>query len=88
MNREHRLRKHLLGAADDAFQHQLVRVAAGALADLNDERGLAGEAAPEQTHALLQIVDVIGANRVLAVSGLEQLLRGHNHRRIPPVAGP
>ena len=72
-------REDLVGGTNDAFQHQLVGVAACPLADLDDERGLAGDVAPEEAHALLEVVDVVGTDGVLAVSGLEQILRRDDH---------
>ena len=70
----------LVCGADDALEHQLVGVAAGALGDLDDERSLAGDIAAEEAHALFQVVDVVGADGVLAVGVLEEFLRGDNHR--------
>ena len=79
MHGENGLREDLVGRADHAFQHQLVGVGPGALADLDDERRLAVHAAAEQPHGLLGVVDVIGAERVLAVGKLEQFLGGNDH---------
>jgi hypothetical protein len=80
MHGENRLREKFVGTADDALQHHLVGVGTSALADLDDEGGLAVNIAPEQPHALLQVVDVIRANRVVAIGGFEQILGGDNHR--------
>ena len=79
MNRKHRLREDLIGRADDAFEHHLVGVGAGALADLDDERRLAVHAPAEQPHGLLGVVDVVGAERILAVGKLKQFFGGNDH---------
>ena len=55
-----------------AFEHPLVGVGARALGDLDDERRLGVDAALEQAHRLLGVVDVVGADGVLAVGVLEQ----------------
>jgi hypothetical protein len=78
-----RVRKYLVGAADQAFQHQLVGVGTGALADLDDERGLAVEVAAEQAHGLFQVVDVVGADSEFAVSSFKQLFGGNDHNQAP-----
>ena len=68
-----------LGGADDGLEHALVGVFARALGDLDDERRLAGDAALEQAHGLLGVVDVVGADGVLAVGELEELGGGDDH---------
>ena len=80
---EDRLGEDLVGGADHGFEHALVGVGARALADLDDERRLAVEAAAEQAHGLLQVVDVVSADGILAVGVLEQFLGGYNHVRSP-----
>ena len=60
MHGEDGFREDLLGGADDGFEHALVGVLPRALRDLDDERRLAGEAALEQAHGLLGVVDVVG----------------------------
>ncbi len=79
------LGEDLVGGADQAFEHGLVGVGAGALADLDDERRLAVHVAAEQAHGLLEVVDVVGADGVLAVGGLEEFFGGYDHAVIPSV---
>ena len=64
-----------------ASEHPLVGVAARALGDLDDERRLDVDAAAEQAHRLLGVVDVVGADGVLAVGDLEQLRGRDDHKR-------
>ena len=64
---EDRLGKNLAGGADDRLEHALVGVVARALGNLDDERRLRLDAAPEEAHRLLDVVDVVGADGVLAV---------------------
>ena len=70
-----------------AFEHHLVRVGAGALADLDDERRLAVDAAAEQAHGLLQVVDVVRADGIFAVGQLKQFLGGDDHHDLASVRG-
>ena len=79
VHREDGVRKDLVGGADDRLEHLLVRVFARALGDLDDKRGLRLEAAAEQAHRLLRIVDVVGADGVFAVGVFEQLGRCNDH---------
>jgi hypothetical protein len=73
------LRKDLVSTPDQAFEHHLVRVRPGPLADLDDEGSLAIEVATEQPHALLEVVDVVGADGELAVGDIEQVFGGDDH---------
>jgi hypothetical protein len=50
-----------------------------ALGNLDDEGRLRLDAAPEQAHGLLRIVDVVRAHGVLAVGVLEELRGGDDH---------
>ena len=68
-----------LRAADDRLEHALVGVVARALGDLDDERRLGGDAALEQAHGLLGVVDVVRADGELAVGDLEELRGGDDH---------
>ena len=79
MHGEDGFREDLLGGADDGFEHALVGVFPGAFRDLDDERRLAVQAAFEQTHGLLGVVDVVGADGELAVGDLEELGSGDDH---------
>ena len=74
-------REDLVTGADDGFQHPLVRVRARSLGNLDDERGLGIDAALEQAHGLLRIVDVVRADGVLAVGMLKQRFGRHDHGR-------
>ncbi len=80
MHRKNRFRKDLFGRANHGFQIPLVGVLARAFAELDDERRLALDVALEQANGLLQIVDVIRAQGILAVGDFEQLCSGTNHR--------
>ena len=73
------VREDLVGGADHGLEHPLVGVGAGALGELDDERRLAVHVAPEQAHGLLEVVDVVGADGVLAVGVLEQFLGRNDH---------
>ena len=77
------LREDFVGDADHRLEHLLVGVGAGALADLDDEGGLAVYAAAEQAHGLLQVVDVVRADGILSVCGLEQLFGSNDHFYAP-----
>ena len=79
MNREDRLREDLVRRADHRLQQALVRVGAGALGDLDDEGGLAVDAAAEEPHDLLGVVDVVGADRVLAVRMFKKHFSRNDH---------
>ena len=64
-------REDLVCAADQTFQQHLVGVRASALADLDDKRRLRAQVAAEQPHGLLQVVDIVGANGILAIRGFK-----------------
>ena len=83
MNREHRGRENLVGRRDQGLEHLLVGVGPRALGELDDERGLAVEVALEQAHGLLQVVDVVRADGVLAVGVFEQFFGCDDHVSIP-----
>ncbi len=83
---EDRLGEDLAGRADDRLEHPLVGVFARALGDLDDEGRLRVDAAPEQAHGLLGIVDVVRADGVLAVGVLEELRGGDDHGKRPTCA--
>ena len=65
------LGEDLVSRADEPFQHDLIGVGACSLADLNDEGSFAVDVALEQAHELLEVVDIICADGVLAVCGFE-----------------
>ena len=71
--------KICVGGADDGLEHALVGVFARPLGNLDDERGLRLDAAAEEAHRLLGVVDVVGADGVLAVGVFEELGRGDDH---------
>ena len=73
VDRKNGIREDLVGRPDQAFQHGLVREGARALADLDDERSLAVHVAAEQAHGLLQVVDIVGPDGILAVRGLQTI---------------
>ena len=76
---EDRVGEDLVRGADDRLEHALVRVAARALGNLDDEGRLGVDAAAEEAHRLLGVVDVIGAERILPVCVTEQLLGRNDH---------
>ncbi len=88
---EDRLGKYVLGGADHGFQEPLVGEAPGTARDLDDERGtLAGvdrllvrvlqpQVAAEQADRLLEVVDVVGPHRVIAVGMLKQFFGRDDH---------
>ena len=73
------IREDLVGRTDQAFEHGLVGERTGAFADLDDEGSLAVHVAAEQAHGLLQVVDIIGSDGILAIGRLKQLLGGNDH---------
>ena len=85
MNRKNGFRENLVGRSNQAFEHFLVGVRARALANLNDERGFAIHVPTKQAHRLLQIIDVISPNRILAISGFKQFFGRNNHNRTLPL---
>ena len=80
VHREDGLGEDLVGSADDVLEHQLIGVAARALGNLDNEGSLALDAAPEEAHALLHVIDVVSADGILAIRVLEQFLRRNDHR--------
>ena len=72
--------ENLRRGANHRFEHTLVGVAARAFGNLDDERRLRFHAAPEETHRLLSVVDVIGTDGVFAVGVFKQLSGGNDHR--------
>jgi hypothetical protein len=56
-----------------------VGVRAGALANLNNKRGFAIDAALEQTHGLFKVIDVVRSNGILAISSFEEFLSRNDH---------
>ena len=68
-----------LRGADDRLEHALVGVVARALGNLDDERRLGRDAALEQAHGLLGVVDVVRADGEFAVGDLEELRGGDDH---------
>ena len=73
VHRKHGFRENFLGRSNDNFQHPLVGVFSCALRELNNERSLGLDAALEQAQGLLQVVDVVGTNRVLPVRKLKEV---------------
>ena len=73
MHGEDRIREDLVGGLDHGLEHLLVRVRAGALRKLDDERRLAVHVALEETHGLFQVVDV-GAPTAYLLYACEQFL--------------
>ena len=61
------IREDLVGRADEPFEHDLVGVGTGTLADLDDEGSLAVDTAAEQAHGLLEVVDVVCADGIFTV---------------------
>ena len=51
------------------------------LGELDDEGGPGADVALEEAHGLLEVVDVVGADRVFAVGVREELLGGDDHGR-------
>src|SRR5579862_478097 len=80
MHREDRLGDNLFRGADDGFEHALVGVFARAPGKLDDERSLAVDAAAEEARRLFEVVDVIGANRIFAVSDFVEAGSWDDHR--------
>jgi hypothetical protein len=73
------LGKNIVSDADHRFEHFLMGVGAGTLANLYNEGSLAVHVAAEQAHGLLEVVDVVRANAVLSICSLEQLFGGNDH---------
>ena len=88
---EDRFREDLVGGADHAFEEVLIGVGTSAAGNLDDEgsafrivvrilvRGGFAKVAAEKTDELLEIVDVIGADSVLAISFLKQVFCRNDH---------
>ncbi len=79
MDGEDGVGKDLVGGAQDGFEHALVGIGAGALGDLDDEGGLALDAAAEEAHGLFRVVDVIGADGIFAIGMFEEFFGGDDH---------
>ena len=73
------IREDLVGRTDQALEHGLVGERTGAFADLDDEGSLAVHVAAEQAHGLLQVIDIIGSDGILAICRLKQLLGCNDH---------
>ena len=71
VHREDGFGENLFRRANDRLEHALVGVFPGALGNLDDEGSLRLDAAAEEAHGLLGIVDVVSAYAVLAVGMLE-----------------
>ena len=86
VNGEDRFRENFVGGANHAFEEVFVGVGTRAARNLDDEGSALGivvrvfvggrfaEVAAEKSDELLEIVNVIGADSVLAISFLEQIL--------------
>ena len=79
---ENGLGEDIARGADDGFQHALVGVGAGTLGNLDDERSLRLDGAAEKAHGLFRVIDVIGADGVLAVGVFKELRGGDDHGRM------
>lgn len=91
VNGEDSFREDFIGGADHAFEEVFVGVGASAAGDLDDERSAFrvvvrvfvfrefAQVAAEQTDELFEVVDVVRADRVFAVSGLEQFFSRNDH---------
>jgi hypothetical protein len=79
VHREDGVGEDLVGRGHHGLEHQLVGVGAGALGELHDEGGLALDVALEEAHRLLEVVDVVRADGVLAVGLLEEFFGGDDH---------
>ena len=80
VNGKNRLREDFISRTDDGFEHLLVGVFAGTLGDLDNERGLRVDGALEESHSLLGVVDVVGANGILAIGVFEELSGRYDHK--------
>jgi len=79
MNGKNSIRENLIGRGNQAFEHFLVGIRARALANLDNERGLAVQVPTEQTHGLLEVVDVVCADCILTICCFKQLFGCDNH---------
>ncbi len=68
-----------LGGANDGFDHPFIGVIPRALGELDDEGCLGFDAALEEAHGLLGVIDVIGADGVFPVGKFEKLSSGNDH---------
>src|SRR5258708_7013038 len=76
---KNRIWVYLLSRTNHRLQHPLVGIITSAFGDLKNERSLRINAALKEAENLLQIIDVIRANRVLRVSKPIQSGGRHNH---------
>lgn len=79
VNGENGFREYFLGTADQPLEHGLVSIAARPFTDLDNKRCLTVKVALEKAHALFQVVDVVGPDRVFAISNGEEIFGGDNH---------
>ena len=79
MDREDGFGEDLVGRLHHGLEHLLVGVLAGALGELDYERGLGADVALEETHRLLEVVDVVCADGVFAVGEFEKFPGGDDH---------
>ncbi|OQA29208.1 MAG: hypothetical protein BWY57_03370 [Betaproteobacteria bacterium ADurb.Bin341] len=82
MHREDGIREDLVGRGHHHLEHQLVRIRARALGKLHDEGGFALDVAFEQAHGLLEVVDVVRADRILAIGLLKKFFCSDDHGQL------
>ncbi len=76
---EDRFRKDLFGGADHRLEHALVGIFPGAFGKLDNKRRFAANVAAEQPEELFHVVNVVGADGVLAVGVFVKLRGGDDH---------
>ncbi len=79
MDGEDGVLEHLVGSADERFEHSFVGVFSRPFRKLNDERRLALHVAAEQPEDLFHVVHVISADGKFSVGDLVELLGGNDH---------
>jgi hypothetical protein len=82
---EHGVGEDLVGRLEHDLEHPFMRVRTSALGDLDDEGGLAAHVPLEKAHALLEIVDVVRPDGILAVGVLEKLFGVDDHVCLVPL---
>jgi len=95
VNGKDRFQENLVGGPNNRLEKSLVRIGSGTPGNLNDKRSTLGivveifvfdglaEISPEKSDGLLQVIDIIRANGVLAVSLLKKVFGGNDHSRTP-----